>query len=506
MANGKLGTVISMIDSPNTTKFAFVINDDALGELKKGQFIEVPHENGKLIASVNDIFRSNKYFERAESVAEYERAGIMSSHFPVNDWSFTIAEVRIIGVFDGKLLHRCSFPPSPGSDVFAVEDELLAKYLGFKDNGLTVGKLLNHNVDVRLGLSRLFQKHVAILAMSGAGKSYLVSVLLEELLERKPEDGRLGIVVIDVHGEYAAMKGTALSDRITVYDADKIRIGTKNTSPEMLPFYHSLSGPQKRMFSATFNELKKAAKLERKFFTIKDIILNLNAIEDKKSVATRDALLDHLEQAHRMRLFGKVDDPSITSLVRPGYMSVINLKNVDNEKKKQMIVTYLARRLFNTIKKGKLPPFVLVIEEAHNFASEKVKREDMLSKSEIERIAREGRKFGASLCLISQRPVHLSTTALSQCNTQIILRVTNPYDIDHIKESCEGIDYYMSNQITMLKTGEALILGEAVVQPIFVRVRERKYDFVSAGVDLEAMARQYEQELNSKKEDVEAFL
>ncbi|RMD66006.1 ATP-binding protein [Candidatus Pacearchaeota archaeon] len=502
----KLGTVVSTFDGPNTTKFAFVVSDNAFGKVRKGQFVELEHENGKLIAVVRDIFRSNRYFERAESVAEYERAGFMSSHFPVDEWSYTIAETSIMGVYDGKALRRCSFPPSPGSDVNSVDESLLFNYLGFKKNGLCIGKLLNHDVDVRLGLSKLFQKHVAILAMSGAGKSYTVSVLLEELLSRSVEDGRIGVVVIDVHGEYSQMKHTALSDRITVYDASKIKVGTKNLSINMFPFYHSLSGPQKRVLGSALSTLKRAARLERKLFTVKDLALELSSLEDKNSAKTRDALLDHLESMRKMRMFGKVDDPSVSALVKPGHLSIIDMRNVDSEKKKQLIVAYYARRLFNAVKKGRIPPFLLVVEEAHNFASEKVRREDMLSKQEIEKIAREGRKFGASLCLISQRPVRLSTTALSQCNTHIIMRVTNPYDINHIGESSEGIDKHMLNSITSLKVGEALIVGEAVVQPIFVRVRRRKYDFVTDGVDLESLAREYERKSSARREDVEAFI
>ena len=72
------------------------------------------------------------------------------------------------------------------------------------------------------------------------------------------------------------------------------------------------------------------------------------------------------------------------------------------------------------------------------------------------------------MCLISQRPVNLSTTALSQCNTHIILRVTNPNDLDHIQMSSEGIDARVAKSITSLKVGEAILVGEAVNSPVFV--------------------------------------
>ena len=124
----------------------------------------------------------------------------------------------------------------------------------------------------------------------------------------------------------------------------------------------------------------------------------------------------------------------------------------------------------------------------------------------IETIAREGRKFGASLCLISQRPVNLSTTALSQCNTHIILRVTNPNDLDHIQMSSEGIDARVAKSITGLKVGEAIIVGEAVNYPVFVNIRDRKSLKREKGAPLNQQAIEFERQKDRKEEQVEAFL
>jgi DNA helicase HerA-like ATPase len=157
-------------------------------------------------------------------------------------------------------------------------------------------------------------------------------------------------------------------------------------------------------------------------------------------------------------------------------------------------------------KKEKVPPFLLVVEEAHNYAPEKMDRAVALAKGPITTIAREGRKFGACLCLISQRPVQLATTALAQCNTNIILRITNPFDIKHVGESCEGIDSSMLDSITTLRVGEALLVGEAVGSPIFVKIRKRKSSFSSKGKDLEMIAKRFEEDRAKKKQDVEAFL
>jgi DNA helicase HerA-like ATPase len=123
---------------------------------------------------------------------------------------------------------------------------------------------------------------------------------------------------------------------------------------------------------------------------------------------------------------------------------------------------------------NKIPPFLLIIEEAHQFAPEAAQSR-ALSKSIIETIAREGRKFLACLCLISQRPKKLSTTALSQMNSKMILNIKNPYDLKHLMESSEAITKDYVDMISSLGVGEMLLMGNAVNYPIFIDVRERKY-------------------------------
>jgi len=202
--------------------------------------------------------------------------------------------------------------------------------------------------------------------------------------------------------------------------------------------------------------------------------------------------------------------PNLYEAVKPGEMLVLDLSDLDEATKKKMLVTYIASRLFKLRKKEKIPPFLLVVEEAHNFAPEKVKMAHSPSKSIIEKIAREGRKFGAALCVVSQRPVQLSTTTLSQCNTHLILRVTNPNDLDHIGKSSEGIDSTMLRSITGLKVGEGIIVGEAVNYPIFVEIRDRKSKKMEKGRPLHEQAISFEKEERRKEEEedeeLEAFL
>ena len=127
----------------------------------------------------------------------------------------------------------------------------------------------------------------------------------------------------------------------------------------------------------------------------------------------------------------------------------------------------------------------------HQFAPEHSINKSAISKSIIETIAREGRKFYGQICLISQRPVKLSNTVLSQCNTHIILRVTNPNDLDHIKATSEALTKESTRMISTLPTGNALILGTATNFPIFVKIRERKCKNTTDSEDLESVCKNY---------------
>jgi DNA helicase HerA-like ATPase len=217
---------------------------------------------------------------------------------------------------------------------------------------------------------------------------------------------------------------------------------------------------------------------------------------------TKYALIRKLNQLKQMGIFGRVNKPSSGDL-EPGKLNIIDLSDMINNQKKQIITAFFGKYFFRQRRQGSIPPFLYLLEEAHNFAPEQA---PSASKSVIEKMAREGRKFHASIGLISQRPVKLSTTALSQCNTKVVMRVTNPNDLDHIKTSSEGITSEVAGQIPGLKTGEAIVMGEAVNYPTFVDVRERRSQESDAGEGLEDALKEWEEEEEQLDEDVEAFM
>lgn len=114
---------------------------------------------------------------------------------------------------------------------------------------------------------------------------------------------------------------------------------------------------------------------------------------------------------------------------------------------------------------GRARPVWILIEEAHRFIGDSISETAGAAKSACERIAREGRKYGLGLMVVSQRPAELSETALSQCGTFISMRLTNPGDQNRIKSALPDTVANLADALPSLRTGEALVTGEAITLP-----------------------------------------
>ncbi len=487
----RLGTVICEDNSPNVMEFSFVVEggpDDIVA--RRGQFVGVSTDAGVVIARVQDLVRRNRYYQQVEAVREYQSKGEpLRAIFPTDRWQITVAQARVVGLWANGQRLKPYFAVSPGAVVRSVDEDVLAAFLHLDmENGLALGTLDHNQVVFKPSLSRLLSKHMAILAMSGAGKSYFVSVLLEELLSRTREQGRIGVVLIDVHGEYSYLKSVTPADlglKGDCFEVEHVRgshfqIPVQSLSADAIgAFVADMSSVQVRDLRRVVSEIRKTSP---EGYTLKSLVDRIES-DDHIRGNTREALASWLVSLDETGLFGIEAAPDLRSMVRPGKLTIVDLSDFISLKKKQIIVAYLARELLYLRRQGKVPPFLMILEEAHQFCPES-RYELALPRPQIETIAREGRKFFALLCLISQRPVKLSTTVLSQCSNQVILRTTNPYDLDHIGRSSEGIDRGALDAITTLEVGEALFVGEVVSVPTFVKIRRRKIEPQGVGSDL----------------------
>lgn len=483
----KVGTVFNYLQLPNVSKFPFVINRRQDGIfIQKGLFVYTKSNEGFLIGVIEEIVVLNEYFTDALTIKAYnnnDNPNIIKGLFPSKDFEFALAIVNCLGVVRFKdenlkeidRVQRMTYPASPGEGVYVVEEEILHKFLGFdNEDGLNLGYVKVTNSNAKINMNRLLNKHFAILSISGGGKSYLTSILIEELLSRKEDSGTPAIILFDVHGEYIYLKDIPeLKDKIKIQDISYFQIGTPNLSAYVFKKYQQqISHVQVRELSKYIKKLNND-KQKKNTFTMHDIISLIEGESDGNR-STKQALLGWLSELKRLNLFGPQENPIINKVVESQQLTIFNFQNEISIRKKQIIVDYICNRLFNLRRMNNIPPYLLVIEEAHQFCPEAAQSK-AISKPIIEMIAREGRKFMACLCLISQRPKKLSTTALSQCNSKLILSLKNPYDLKHLMDSSEAITKEYVSMISRLGVGEMIIMGNAVNYPVFINVRKRKF-------------------------------
>ncbi len=155
-------------------------------------------------------------------------------------------------------------------------------------------------------------------------------------------------------------------------------------------------------------------------------------------------------------------------------VTIIDLSGVPSEIV-DVTVSVLCRLVFEFAlwsERDKAPPVLLVCEEAHRY----VPRDDLAAfaptKRSISRIAKEGRKYGLGLCLVTQRPAELSISSLSQCNTIFALRLGNEDDLTFVRHAIPDSARWLTDAMPALNTGEAVVIGDGVPVPMHIRFDE----------------------------------
>jgi len=462
-----------------STEFNLAVNGQ---NIRKFDYIFAPHKEGNMLAQIMDI--------KEKSDLNFEDATMMAHGSEIPDIKTSLsAFVDVIGYRDKKgLIQSPRTPFRSGTGVQRADENLIKNVLGLsasRENGAYLGLLKGHTLPVFLNIDALVQKHICILAKTGGGKSYACGVLVEELLKKK-----VPMVIIDTHGEYHSLTETNKSrkdsknmDRFGIKKRDyKNQIvefspitsrgnfkhftlsGVNLSAREIIDLLSAkLSGPQIGVLYQAIKEVKEYKTL----YTIRDII---ESVDRSKSNA-RWNVIASLESLDSIGVFSE-DGTDVEEIVKKGKCSTINMKGVAPDVQ-DVVVARLTKELFDARKAGKVPPFLLIVEEAHNYCPEKGVGKSV-SSNILRTIASEGRKFGMGLCVVSQRPAKVDKNIISQCNTNIILKVTNPNDLKAIIASVEGLTSQTYREIQRLPIGVALISGAGLQMPVMVEIRTRE--------------------------------
>ena len=467
--DGSLGNAIGIIvGETSTLDFRFLIGD----ETGRGAYVKVRDVSGGwILAHVEDVTRSNAAYNLNQVNRKKTEAR-----------ERMVGTARVIGLAANGKLQIPTTPPHPGDHVLMADDTLIKRALGLSRGNLYIGLLDRRNLKVKLDANTFVQKHCSILAKTGSGKSYTAAVVLEELLEKN-----VALLIIDPHGEYVSMKDKnskgdfaryGIKPRgydVTVYspayqgvnpNADKaFRFDGKNLTAREITGLFPDDVTDSQM--GVLYEAIKALGAEKENYYLEDIISQA----EKDTSKAKWGLIRRMEALVDLGIFSGRPTKS-KDLLRRGKASVVDMTGVPPDLQ-GMIVAKLLTDLFDARKRGRVSPGMVVIEEAHNYIPERGSGK-AASTGIIRTIAAEGRKFGLGLLVISQRPARVDKNVISQCNTQIILRVTNPNDLRALSKGIEGMSADLEDDIMRLPLGTAMLVSNEIERPVTVNIRPRK--------------------------------
>jgi len=454
-----------------------VVNCSVSGKLKQGDYVRIKHpEDGWVLGKVDSIeAKTNLSIEKSYAVMAGVDVAIQQT---------ISAQIIIIGFRDAKgILQYPRTPFQAGTPVYYAEDGFISSTLNIGNNRkgrAYIGLVYGHNIPFSIDIDSMVQKHISVMAKTGGGKSYLTGVIVEELMKND-----VTVVIIDPHGEYSAMKRRATESsemkrfgvRPQSY-ADKIVVFSPGGGDRELAFTLSqvnvkelisimnLADP--RSYFVPLRKAVDALRLTVKDYDFDDIINELKRQDNSSLSQTLEKELSYLNSLNVLKKKGlRVDD-----IVIKGKVSIIEMKGLPPDVQ-ELVVHRLLYSLFESRKKEKIPPLLMVVEEAHNFAPQQGKA---FSSKIMRTVASEGRKFGFGMLVVSQRPAKIDKNVLSQCGTQLILKVTNPNDLKAIGSSVEGLTPSSLDEIQRLPVGTALVISPELPVPLFVEVRPRETD------------------------------
>jgi DNA helicase HerA-like ATPase len=357
-------------------------------------------------------------------------------------------------------------------------------------------------------MNELLGKHTAVLGSTGAGKSGAVAAIIHSVLGRGEEAGYVNwaprIVILDPHNEYGAAFPS--HSRLSTDD------GTLALPYWLLNFQEMVAlliGKTEFVATSQANIVKSALMDARKegaaglgldagAITVDSPVpFKLSALRarieaDKPTQSSKqdshnsilqklDVLVADARLAFLMTEWvGGVDDPFpsiIAQLVSDGPQPrVVDLSGVPNEIA-GVSSAVIARTLFNlkvwqTSEERATDPVLLVCEEAHRYVPNRGEAQYEAAQDAIRRIAKEGRKYGIGLMLVSQRPSEVEATVLSQCNSWIVLRITNDSDREHVKAILPDSMAGLTKMLSGLRRREAIFVGQAAMLPSRIQIRE----------------------------------
>ena len=410
-----------------------------------------------------------------------------------------IAELELLGEAtsgaDGQMTfgRGVSAFPGLGDAVLATtRQDLSIVYARPTSSAVRIGTLHQDKaVPAYVIVDELLGKHFAVLGTTGSGKSCAVSLILNSVLAQH-HNGH--VLLLDPHAEYVG----ALGDRAKVLDLNSLQLPFWLLNfEEMVEIMVGSSGKEAE---AEITILKEAILAAKKIaagdsedstpitidtpvpYTLMAMIQFIDRAAGKLDRPETAApylrlknRLDALRADKRYEFMfpGLIVRDNMAAIlstlysipVRDKPVTIVDLSGVPSETM-NVVVSVLSRMTFDfALLSDRAFPVLLVCEEAHRYAPQNADAGFEPTKRGLARIAREGRKYGVSLCVVSQRPSELDAGILSQCNTIFALRMSNQSDRDFVGGAMTESALGLLDSLPSLRNAEAVVVGEGVPVP-----------------------------------------
>lgn len=472
-----------------------------------GTFIEVAIPGGRLLAMVVDVAMKEATSTAAE-LREAEEAGEYLLERPAR----SLAAVAV-GTLDqeDKFERGTGVLPTVNAATYAVLPKTIAAvYKSYAEGDFSIGELsLMPNLAAKINLDAFFTRHVAILGQTGGGKSWTVASFAQKIA-KFPQST---MVLFDLHGEYKTCFGN---------DAEYIDASALELPYWLMSFEELLGLMVDRTEQAAPNQIAQFRNLlqqakeshpENQSLNIPRITIDTPVYFDfNPIIETFEELDTQMVKGSRgdkqgplygqftrllVRLKSRLNDKRYDLIFKPKtFTTSASMEDLfrlilgERQKAKNKIVVIdvspipfevrtsvialLLRCLFDfaywyrRIHEDTYPVAVLC-DEAHSYLNERDPN-TLPARLSAERIAKEGRKYGISLTVISQRPREVSSTILSQCNSFLCLRISNPDDQSYVRSLLPDSIRGITNMFSILRRGECILLGDSVIMPTRIRL------------------------------------
>lgn len=389
--------------------------------------------------------------------------------------------------------------PMPQSKVWSVtRADLQAAYAADSRPHIEVGTVYpTEDVKGALYVDPMLSKHFALLGSTGTGKSTSAALILHRIIEQNPEGH---VLMLDPHGEYAA----AFSSTGVIFDANNLQLPYWLMNfEEHCEVFITTEGAERDqdmdILAKALLQARSKSRVAQEFgkltvdspvpYLLSDLLAALSAgmgrLEKASDTAPYMRLKTKVEELKGDPRYGFMMSGLLVADTMSEFMakvfrlpangkpiSIVDLSGVPNDVV-DVVVSVLARLTFDYAvwsRREPQRPILLVCEEAHRYVPSDRDAAPSAVKKVLESIAKEGRKYGVALGLITQRPSDLAEGVLSQCGTIISMRLNNERDQKYVRNAMpEGARGFL-DAIPALRNRECIICGEGVSIPIRVRL------------------------------------